>query len=163
MPTADVCGNCHLQEFAERESERDTITWPKDQWPKGRPSHALDYRANVEVEVYAGMSQREIADGCTSATSIRTSATPAIPGMNSRWPTRASLRPAAPATAAPTTINWEAYTMSKHGMQYQARKGKLELERGAQGCHYQGRAELHRPAQSCHMEYQGKFTSQRGA
>ena len=65
MPTADVCGNCHLQEFAERESERDTITWPKDQWPKGRPSHALDYRANVEVEVYAGMSQREIADGCT--------------------------------------------------------------------------------------------------
>ena len=24
MPTADVCGTCHLQEFAERESERDT-------------------------------------------------------------------------------------------------------------------------------------------
>ena len=65
MPTADVCANCHLQEFAERESERDTMTWPKNQWPKGRPSHALDYRANVEVEVYAGMSQREIADGCT--------------------------------------------------------------------------------------------------
>lgn len=38
MPTANVCGTCHLQEFAERESERDTITWPQDQWPAGRPS-----------------------------------------------------------------------------------------------------------------------------
>ena len=28
-----------------------------------RPSHALDYRANIEVDVYAGMPQREIADG----------------------------------------------------------------------------------------------------
>jgi hydroxylamine dehydrogenase len=69
LATADTCGTCHLQEFAERESERDTITWPKDQWPKGRPSHALDYKANVEVDVYAGMSQREIADGCTGINS----------------------------------------------------------------------------------------------
>ena len=66
MPTADVCGTCHLQEFAERESERDTITWPQDQWPAGRPSHALDYKANVETAIWAGMEQREIAEGCTS-------------------------------------------------------------------------------------------------
>ncbi len=26
MPTADVCGTCHLREFAERESERDTTS-----------------------------------------------------------------------------------------------------------------------------------------
>jgi hydroxylamine dehydrogenase len=66
MPTADVCGTCHLQEFAERESERDTLDWPQDQWPAGRPSHALDYKANVETAIWAGMEQREIAEGCTS-------------------------------------------------------------------------------------------------
>lgn len=66
MPTAEVCGTCHLREFAERESERDTMIWPEGiGWPNGRPSHALDYKANVEVSVYAGMPQREIAEGCT--------------------------------------------------------------------------------------------------
>ena len=63
MPTADVCGTCHLQEFAERESERDTLIWPNKQWPQGRPSHALDWKANVEVAVFAAMPQREIAEG----------------------------------------------------------------------------------------------------
>jgi len=55
MPTADVCGVCHLAEFAERESERDTLIWPNKQWPQGRPSHALDWKANVEVAVFASM------------------------------------------------------------------------------------------------------------
>ena len=65
MPTADVCGICHLQEFAERESERDTMIWPAGQWPDGRPSHALDYKANVETTVWAAMPQREVAEGCS--------------------------------------------------------------------------------------------------
>ena len=65
MPTADVCGACHLQEFAERESERDTMIWPNGQWPDGRPSHALDYAANVETTVWAAMPQREVAEGCS--------------------------------------------------------------------------------------------------
>ncbi|HBZ31151.1 MAG TPA: hydroxylamine reductase, partial [Nitrosomonas nitrosa] len=41
MPTAEICGTCHLREFAERESERDTMIFPNGQWPEGRPSHAL--------------------------------------------------------------------------------------------------------------------------
>ena len=37
MPDAAACGQCHVKQFAERESERDTFTWPQDQWPKGHP------------------------------------------------------------------------------------------------------------------------------
>ena len=65
MPDAANCGQCHVQQFAERESERDTITWPQEQWPAGRPSHALSWQANVETAIWAGMAQREVADGCS--------------------------------------------------------------------------------------------------
>jgi len=157
MPTADVCGNCHLQEFAERESERDTITWPKDQWPKGRPSHALDYRANVEVEVYAGMSQREIADGCTMCHVQQNK----CDGCHTRheFSVANSRKPEACGTChnGADHNNWEAYTMSKHGKEYES-KGKnwnwnLQLKdmvtKGGQDAP---------TCQSCHLEYNGKFT-----
>ena len=157
MPTADVCGNCHLQEFAERESERDTITWPKDQWPKGRPSHALDYRANVEVEVYAGMSQREIADGCTMCHVQQNK----CDGCHTRheFSVANSRKPEACGTchSGADHINWEAYTMSKHGKEYEQKgKGwnwnvqlKDAIAKGGQDAP---------TCQSCHMEYNGKFT-----
>ena len=54
-----------VQQFAERESERDTFTWPQDQWKPGHPSHALSYKANVENAIWAAMEQREVAEGCT--------------------------------------------------------------------------------------------------
>jgi hydroxylamine dehydrogenase len=157
MATADVCANCHLQEFAERESERDTITWPKDQWPKGRPSHALDYRANVEVEVYAGMSQREIADGCTQCHINQNKCD--MCHTRHEFSVADSRKPEACGTchSGADHINWEAYTMSKHGKQYEA-KGKswnwnVELKDGlAKG----GQAAP--TCASCHMEYQGKFS-----
>lgn len=157
MPTADVCGNCHLQEFAERESERDTITWPKDQWPKGRPSHALDYRANVEVEVYAGMSQREIADGCTMCHVQQNK----CDGCHTRheFSVANSRKPEACGTChnGADHNNWEAYTMSKHGKEYESKgKGwnwnvqlKDAIAKGGQDAP---------TCQSCHMEYNGKFT-----
>ena len=157
MPTADVCGNCHLKEFAERESERDTITWPKNQWPKGRPSHALDYRANVEVEVYAGMSQREIADGCTMCHVQQNK----CDGCHTRheFSVANSRKPEACGTChnGADHNNWEAYSLSKHGKEYES-KGKtwnwdLQLKdmvaKGGQSAP---------TCQSCHMEYQGKFT-----
>jgi hydroxylamine dehydrogenase len=157
MATADVCANCHLQEFAERESERDTITWPKNQWPKGRPSHALDYRANVEVEVYAGMSQREIADGCTQCHINQNKCD--MCHTRHEFSVADSRKPEACGTchSGADHINWEAYTMSKHGKQYEA-KGKswnwnVELKDGlAKG----GQAAP--TCASCHLEYQGKFT-----
>jgi len=31
MPDAATCGQCHVKQFAERESERDTFTWPQGQ------------------------------------------------------------------------------------------------------------------------------------
>jgi len=157
MATADVCANCHLQEFAERESERDTLTWPKDQWPKGRPSHALDYKANVEVEVYAGMSQREIADGCTQCHINQNKCD--MCHTRHEFSVADSRKPEACGTchSGADHINWEAYTMSKHGKQYEA-KGKswnwnVELKDGiAKG----GQAAP--TCASCHLEYQGKYS-----
>jgi hydroxylamine dehydrogenase len=157
MATADVCANCHLQEFAERESERDTLTWPKDQWPKGRPSHALDYRANVEVEVYAGMSQREIADGCTQCHINQNKCD--MCHTRHEFSVADSRKPEACGTchSGADHINWEAYTMSKHGKQYEAKGSswnwnvelKDEIAKGG----------LAAPTcASCHMEYQGKFS-----
>jgi hydroxylamine dehydrogenase len=157
MATADVCANCHLQEFAERESERDTLTWPKDQWPKGRPSHALDYRANVEVEVYAGMSQREIADGCTQCHINQNKCD--MCHTRHEFSVADSRKPEACGTchSGADHINWEAYTMSKHGKQYEA-KGKSwnwnvelkdEIAKGGMAAP---------TCASCHMEYQGKFS-----
>ncbi len=157
MPTADVCGNCHLQEFAERESERDTITWPKDQWPKGRPSHALDYRANVEVEVYAGMSQREIADGCTMCHVQQNK----CDGCHTRheFSVANSRKPEACGTchSGADHINWEAYTMSKHGKEYESKGAKWNWNVQLKDAIAKGGQDAP-TCQSCHMEYNGKFT-----
>jgi hydroxylamine dehydrogenase len=157
MPTADVCGNCHLQEFAERESERDTITWPKDQWPKGRPSHALDYRANVEVEVYAGMSQREIADGCTMCHVQQNK----CDGCHTRheFSVANSRKPEACGTchSGADHINWEAYTMSKHGKEYESKGASWNWNVQLKDAIVKGRQDAP-TCQSCHMEYNGKFT-----
>jgi hydroxylamine dehydrogenase len=157
MATADTCGTCHLQEFAERESERDTITWPKDQWPKGRPSHALDYKANVEVEVYAGMSQREIADGCTGCHINQNK----CDTCHARHEFSAS--EARKSEACGTCHNgadhnnWEAYNLSKHGLRYQREKGKFNWNVEMKEAIKKGGQSVP-TCQSCHMEYQGKIT-----
>lgn len=157
MATADTCGTCHLQEFAERESERDTITWPKDQWPKGRPSHALDYKANVEVEVYAGMSQREIADGCTGCHINQNK----CDTCHARHEFSAS--EARKSEACGTCHNgadhnnWEAYNLSKHGLRYQREKGKFDWNLEMKEAIKKGGQSVP-TCQSCHMEYQGKIT-----
>ena len=157
VATADTCGTCHLQEFAERESERDTITWPKDQWPKGRPSHALDYKANVEVEVYAGMSQREIADGCTGCHINQNK----CDTCHARHEFSAS--EARKSEACGTCHNgadhnnWEAYNLSKHGLRYQREKGKFNWNVEMKEAIKKGGQSVP-TCQSCHMEYQGKIT-----
>ncbi|GAB1413705.1 hypothetical protein MASR1M97_24410 [Candidatus Desulfobacillus denitrificans] len=115
MPTADVCANCHLQEFAERESERDTITWPKNQWPKGRPSHALDAKANYETSIWAGMPQREIAEGCTMCHQNQNKCDTCH--TRHEFSVAESRKPQACATChnGVDHNNWEAYSLSKHG------------------------------------------------
>ena len=157
MPTADTCGTCHLQEFAERESERDTITWPKDQWPKGRPSHALDYKANVEVEVYAGMSQREIADGCTGCHINQNK----CDTCHARHEFSASEARKSEACGGchngADHNNWEAYNLSKHGLRYQREKNKFDWNVEMKDAIKKGGQSVP-TCQSCHMEYQGKIT-----
>jgi hydroxylamine dehydrogenase len=157
MATADTCGTCHLQEFAERESERDTITWPKNQWPKGRPSHALDYKANVEVEVYAGMSQREIADGCTGCHINQNKC--------DTCHTRHDFSAAESRKSETCNVchsgadhnNAEAYSFSRHGVKYQQDKHLYNFNIQLKDEVSKGR--LSAPTcQFCHMEYQGKFT-----
>ena len=157
LATADVCGTCHLQEFAERESERDTMTWPKDQWPKGRPSHALDYRANVEVEVYAGMPQREIADGCTGChiNQNKCDTCHARHDFSAAESRKSEVCGACHNGA--DHINWEAYSTSRHGLKYQRDKQKFNFNIQLKDMIDKGG--LSAPTcQTCHMEYQGKFS-----
>ncbi len=157
MPTADVCGNCHLQEYAERESERDTILWPKNQWPRGRPSHALDYRANVETDIYAGMSQREIADGCTMCHTNQNK----CDNCHTRheFSVANSRKPEACGTchSGADHNNWEAYNGSQHGLGYQASKNQWNWDIQLKDAVVKG-GQRFPTCQSCHMEYQGKFT-----
>ena len=157
MPTADVCGNCHLQEYAERESERDTILWPKNQWPRGRPSHALDYRANVETDIYAGMSQREIADGCTMCHTNQNK----CDNCHTRheFSVANSRKPEACGTchSGADHNNWEAYNGSQHGLGYQASKNQWNWNVQLKDAVAKG-GQRFPTCQSCHMEYQGKFT-----
>ncbi len=157
MPTSDVCGNCHLQEYAERESERDTILWPKNQWPRGRPSHALDYRANVETDIYAGMSQREIADGCTMCHTNQNK----CDNCHTRheFSVANSRKPEACGTchSGADHNNWEAYNGSQHGLGYQASKNQWNWNVQLKDAVAKG-GQRFPTCQSCHMEYQGKFT-----
>ena len=125
MPTAEVCGTCHLQEFAERESERDTLDWPEGiGWPDGRPSHALDYKANVEVSVYAGMPQREIAEGCTMCHINQNTCDHCH--TRHEFSVAESRKPEACATchSGIDHNDWTSYSMSKHGKIYQMKGDK---------------------------------------
>ena len=157
MPTSDVCGNCHLQEYAERESERDTILWPKNQWPRGRPSHALDYRANVETDIYAGMSQREIADGCTMCHTNQNK----CDNCHTRheFSVANARKPEACGTchSGADHNNWEAYNGSQHGLGYQASKDQTNWNIQLKDAVVKG-GQRFPTCQSCHMEYQGKFS-----
>jgi hydroxylamine dehydrogenase len=157
MPTSDVCGNCHLMEYAERESERDTILWPKNQWPRGRPSHALDYRANVETDIYAGMSQREIADGCTMCHTNQNK----CDNCHTRheFSVANSRKPEACGTchSGADHNNWEAYNGSQHGLGYQGSKDQTNWNIQLKDAIAKGNQKFP-TCQSCHMEYQGKFT-----
>lgn len=157
MPTSDVCGNCHLMEYAERESERDTILWPKNQWPRGRPSHALDYRANVETDIYAGMSQREIADGCTMCHTNQNKCDNChtrheFSVANSRKPEACGY-----CHSGADHNNWEAYNGSQHGLGYQGSKDQTNWNIPLKDAMAKGNQKFP-TCQSCHMEYQGKFT-----
>lgn len=158
MPTADVCGVCHLQEFAERESERDTLNWPQGVgWPTGRPSHALDYKANVEVTVYAGMPQREIAEGCTMCHTNQNKCDSCH--TRHEFSAAESRKPEACATchSGVDHNNWEAYSMSKHGKMVSMLGNKWNWDVQLKDAFTKGGQNAPTCA-GCHMEYEGKFS-----
>ena len=157
MPDAAACGQCHVKEFAERESERDTQTWPQAQWPKGHPSHALSYSANVETAVWAAMSQREVAEGCTFCHTTQNTCNSChtrheFSVVEARKPQTCAM-----CHNGVDHNEFENYMLSKHGTVFQTRGDTWDwnapladaLEKGG----------MNAPTcQFCHMEYQGTFS-----
>ena len=156
MPTADVCGICHLQEFAERESERDTMIWPAGQWPDGRPSHALDYKANVETTVWAAMPQREVAEGCSMCHTNQNKCDSCH--TRHEFSAAESRKPEACATchSGVDHNNWEAYSMSKHGKIVSMLGNQWNWDVQLKDAYAVGRQSAPTCA-GCHMEYEGEF------
>ncbi len=156
MPTADVCGTCHLQEFAERESERDTLNWPQDQWPKGRPSHALDYKANVETAIWAAMEQRDVAEGCTECHINQNKCDTCH--TRHQFSAAESRKPQACGICHNGVDHneFENYMMSKHGTIYQLLGDEWNWEVPLKDAIDKG-GQTSPTCAFCHMENKGKF------
>jgi len=158
MPTADVCGTCHLQEFAERESERDTMIWPEGiAWPQGRPSHALDYKANVETTIWAAMPQREVAEGCSMCHTNQNKCDSCH--TRHEFSAAESRKPEACATchSGVDHNNWEAYSMSKHGKMVSMLGNDWNWEVELKDAYAKGGQSAPTCA-GCHMEYEGEYS-----
>lgn len=157
MPDAAACGQCHVKQFAERESERDTYTWPQDQWPKGRPSHALSYKANVELAIFAGMEQREVAEGCSFCHTPQNTCN----SCHTRHEFSAveARKPQACAVCHNGVDHneFENYMLSKHGTVYQTRGQTWDWN--ARLADAMEKGGINAPTcQFCHMEYHGEFS-----
>ncbi len=156
LPTADVCAACHLQEFAERESERDTASWPNNEYPKGRPSHALDYKSVVETTIWAGIPQREIAEGCTAChynqnkcDSCHTRHTFSV--VEARKP-----EACVTCHSGIDHTNYESYMASKHGTQYATMGNTWNWDVPLKDAFTKG-GQTAPTCVTCHMEYQGQY------
>jgi hydroxylamine dehydrogenase len=157
MPDAAACGQCHVTEFAERESERDTLTWPQDQWPAGRPSHALSYLANVETAIWVGMEQREVAEGCTLCHTMQNTCN----SCHTRHEFSASeaRKPEACSTCHNGVDHneFENFMLSKHGVIYQASGDKWDWDLPLEQAFAQG-GQTAPTCQTCHMENNGEYS-----
>ncbi|MGA3340603.1 MAG: multiheme c-type cytochrome [Methylocella sp.] len=157
MPDAATCGQCHVKQFAERESERDTFTWPQGQWPKGRPSHALSYKANVENAVWAAMEQREVAEGCSFCHTTQNTCNSChtrheFSAIEARKPQTCAM-----CHNGVDHNEFEHYLLSKHGTVFQTRGDKWDWN--AQLSDALEKGGMNAPTcQFCHMEYQGEFS-----
>ncbi len=157
LPDGAACGQCHVRQFAERESERDTITWPQDQWPAGRPSHALAMIANYETAIWAGMAEREVAEGCTMCHTTQTTC--------NQCHTRHEFS-AAQARKPEMCANchngvdhneFENYMMSRHGLIYQTNGDQWDWEAPLSEAF--ASAGYNAPTcQTCHMGVNGEYS-----
>lgn len=157
MPDRATCGTCHVRQFAEAESERDVAIWPHKQWPNGHPSHAVDYTANVETAIWAGMQQREVAAGCTLCHVNQTKCDTCH--TRHEFSTAEARKPQACAICHNGVDHneYENYLLSKHGTLFQTL---------GQGWNWNARLAdaidsggMTAPTcQFCHFEYKGSFS-----
>ncbi len=156
MPDRAVCGTCHLEQFAQAESEK-AQTWPQNQWPQGHPSHAVDWKANVETAIWAGMAEREIAQGCDMCHYQQNK----CDGCHTRHSFSAAeaRQPEACATCHNGVDHneYENYLLSKHGTVYQTHKAKWNFEAPLKDAFTKG-GYTAPTCQLCHFEYQGEFS-----
>jgi hydroxylamine dehydrogenase len=156
MPDRAVCGTCHVQEFAEAEAEKDQ-EWPQQQWGKGHPSHAVDWKANVENAVWAAMPQREIAQGCDMCHYQQNK----CDGCHTRhtFSVAEARQPEACATChnGADHNEFENYLMSKHGTVYQTQGRHWDFEVPLKDA--LGKGGYTAPTcQYCHFEFEGEFS-----
>lgn len=157
MPDRASCGTCHVAEFAESESEKQ-LTWPQGQWPKGHPSHAFDWKANVETAVWAAMPEREIAQGCDQCHYQQNK----CDGCHTRhtFSVAEARQPEACATCHNGVDHneYENYMLSKHGTVYQTQgKTRWNFEAPLKAALTQGNYTAP-TCQTCHFETNGTFS-----
>lgn len=166
LPDAATCGVCHLRQFAERESERDTITWPSTDahgdkmepaWPPGRPSHALDYQANVELATWAAMEERQIAEGCTICHINQNRCDTChtrhqFSAAEARKPVACSY-----CHNGPDHNEWRHFKLSKHGAVLSAHGDSWNWEMPLEDA-IKKNGQTGPTCAFCHMEYKGEFT-----
>ncbi|TEA78989.1 multiheme c-type cytochrome [Allopusillimonas ginsengisoli] len=157
LPDRTACGSCHLRQFAEAESERDTLVWPQDQWAPGHPSHTVDYIANVETATWAALQQREVAASCTMCHTNQTKCD------NCHTRHEFSLVEARKPQACATCHNgvdhneYENFMMSKHGTVYQTLGHTWDWNARLADAFEVG-GQTAPTCQTCHFEYKGEFT-----
>ncbi len=156
LPDRAACGTCHLKEFAEAESEKEQ-EWPQDQWPKGHPSHSVDWNANVNTAIWAGMAQREIAQGCGMCHYNQNK----CDGCHTRHTFSAAeaRKPEACATCHNGVDHneFENYMLSKHGVIYKTHGDDWDWEAPLSEALTKGKYTAPTCA-SCHFEFRNEFS-----
>ncbi|MCG8325427.1 MAG: hypothetical protein MI673_07915, partial [Thiotrichales bacterium] len=157
MPDRAACGECHVQEFAEAEQEKEQ-KWPQGQWSDGHPSHAMDWKANVETGIWAGMSQREVAQGCDMCHYQQNK----CDGCHTRHTFSAAeaRKPEACATCHNGVDHneFEGYMYSKHGVIYETTgKAEWDFEVPLKDAITKGGYTAPTCAW-CHFEFEGEFS-----
>ncbi len=156
LPDRTACGTCHVEQFAQAEAEKQQ-TWPQNQWPKGHPSHAVDWKANVENDIWAGMAEREIAQGCDMCHYQQNK----CDGCHTRhsFSVAEARQPEACATCHNGVDHneFENYLLSKHGTVYQTHKAQWNFEAPLKDALTLG-GYTAPTCQLCHFEYQGEFS-----
>lgn len=157
MPDRAACGTCHQNEFGEAEAEKNQ-EWPQKQWGKGHPAHATDWDANVENAIWAGMAQREVAQGCDMCHYQQNK----CDGCHTRH--QFSVAEARQPEACSTCHNgadhneFENFMLSKHGTQFLTLgKSQWNFEAPLKDAISKG-GYTAPTCQLCHFEYHGEYS-----